>query len=323
MANRTYRAERGFLSSPWRVASGFAAARNRSRLLGSYFEIRFLGETNMDNSKISLKPLAWLATLLLAALVAGCGGGTNDGYTGPRPGAAGIGPVGSACTGAGCVNLGAAANYVILAKTGVSTVPNSVITGNIGLSPAARTFLTGWSLISEPTDTYFTSAQVAAPGKLYAADNVGGTTSVDLTTAVGDMQTAYTAAAGMAGGACPGVGAFGGQTLAAGHYTCAVNVSIGAGTNLTLNGTATDVWVFQITGTLTQAAATQVILTGGALPQNVFWQVSGNVDMGTTSVMQGVILGQTIINMQAGSTEHGRLLAQTAVTLNQATVTVP
>ncbi|HAF44255.1 MAG TPA: DUF3494 domain-containing protein [Gallionellaceae bacterium] len=273
----------------------------------------------MRKSNIVSKPLAWLLTLFLATLVVGCGGGSSSGSA--PVGSAASGPVGTACAGAGCVNLGSAANYVILAKTGVSTVPASVVTGNIGLSPAARVFLTGWSLVGEPTDTAYTSTQVVGGGHLYAADMVGGTTTVDLTTAVGDMQTAYTAAAGMAGGPCPGVGALGGSTLAAGNYTCAVNVSINS--NLTLNGTATDVWVFQITGTLTQAGATQVLLTGGALPENVFWQVSGNVDIGTTALMQGVILGQTLINMQAGSTANGRLLAQSAVTINQATVTVP
>jgi hypothetical protein len=223
--------------------------------------------------------------------------------------------------------LGSAVNYTILAKTGVSTVPSSVVTGNVGLSPASRGFLTGWSLISESTDTGFTSAQLV--GNLYAADNVGGTTSVGLTTAVGDMQTAYTAAAGMAtagGGlvtACPGAGNFGGLTLVAGVYTCGVDIGIATGTNLVLSGSATDVWVIKTSGNVTQAAATQVQLTGGALAKNVFWQVAGSVDIGTTALMQGVILGQTLINMQAGATEKGRLLAQTAVTLNQNTVTAP
>jgi hypothetical protein len=274
------------------------------------------------------KPLMWSTTLLLAAIVAGCGGSGN-GIPGATTTSAGSGPVGSTCSGASCVNLGKAANYVILAKTGVATVPTSKVTGNVGLSPTARIGLTGWAETYDVTDTYATSAQVAAPGKLYAADNVGGTTSVDLTTAVGDMQTAYTAAAGMpaAGGGlvtlCPGAGAFGGLTVAPGVYKCAVNVGIATATNLVLNGTATDVWVFEITGNVTQAAATQVQLTGGALAKNVFWQVSGSVDIGTTALMQGVILGKTLINLQAGAAENGRLLAQTAVTLNQNTVTQP
>ena len=280
---------------------------------------------NDGNQVAGYQPMIWSMTVLLAAILAGCGG-SGDGIPGTTTNT-GSSLHGSVCTGASCVNLGTAANYVILAQTGVSSVPNSVVTGNVGLSPAARTFLTGWSLISEPTDTYFTSAQVT--GKLYAADQVGGTTSVDLTTAVGDMGTAYTAAAGMApaGGGlttpCPGAGSFGGLTIAPGVYTCTPQVLIPTGTNVTLNGTATDVWVFQMAGGLSQAAATQVILSGGALAKNVFWQSATTVTIGATAKMQGVILGKTNIVLGTGATENGRLLAQTAVTLDQDTVTQP
>ncbi|MEQ1813330.1 MAG: ice-binding family protein [Candidatus Nitrotoga sp.] len=272
-------------------------------------------------SKIK-KPMILSTTLLLAAIVAGCSDG--GGGTGVNTG---LGATGAVCTGASCVNLGKAGNYAILAKTGVSSIPSSVLTGNIGLSPAARTFLTGWSLINESTDTSFGSAQVT--GQLFAADNVGGSTSVDLTTAVGDMGTAYTAAAGMApagGGlttACPGAGSFGGLTIVPGVYTCTVQVLIPSGTILTLSGSATDVWVFQMAGGLDQAAATEVVLAGGALAKNVFWQSAATVTMGTTAKMKGVILSQTDIVMRTGSTLNGRLLAQTAVTLDQATVTRP
>ncbi len=225
------------------------------------------------------------------------------------------------------MNLGASGSYAILAKTGISTVPNSVVTGNVGVSPASRTFLTGWSLITEPTDTSFSSAQVT--GKLFAADQVGGSTSVNLTTAIADMGTAYTAAAGLApagGGlvtACPGTGNFGGLTIAAGVYKCTAQVLIPAGTILTLNGSSADVWVFQMAGGLSQAAATQVQLTGGALAKNVFWQSATTVTIGATALMQGVILSQTDIVMGTAATERGRLLAQTTVSLDQATVTWP
>jgi hypothetical protein len=290
-----------------------------NRLIMAKFLISYQ-EMKMNKFESVKNPILWSTTILLGAILAGCGGGGG----GPS---IGLGPIGSACSGASCVNLGTAGNYVILGQTGVSTVPNSVVTGNIGLSPAARTFLTGWSLVSEPTDTSFGSAQVT--GRLFAADNVGGTTSVDLTTAVANMGTAYTAAAGLApagGGlttACPGAGSFGGLTIAAGVYNCTPQVLIPTGTILTLNGSATDVWVFQMAGGLNQAAATQVQLTGGALAQNVFWQSASTVTIGATALMQGVILSQTNIVMGAGATENGRLLAQTAVTLNQNTVTQP
>ncbi|HVJ24712.1 MAG TPA: ice-binding family protein, partial [Burkholderiales bacterium] len=136
--------------------------------------------------------------LVLSGLVVACGsgGGGGAGSSGSAS------TTGAICSGAAaeCVsigsagNLGAASGYGILAKTGVSTVPGSVVTGNIGLSPTARVGLTGWSETSDVTDTYSTSTQVVAPGKLYADDYVGGTTKVDLGTAVGSMQTAYTEA---------------------------------------------------------------------------------------------------------------------------------
>jgi len=263
-----------------------------------------------------------LMASILAGVVAGCGGGGGGGGSGSS---AGSGPTGAACAGAGCVALGTAANYTILAKTAISTVPSSVVTGNVGVSPAARTFLTGWSLITEPTDTFFTSAQVAAPGKLYAADNVGGTTSVDLTTAIGDMQTAYTDAAGRTATSAAttnvGSGTLTSLTLAPGVYEWGSAVTIP--TDLTLNGSATDVWIFKVAGTLDMAAAKNVILTGGALPQNAFWQVSGAVTIGANSHFEGIVLGQTSITFGNLASMKGRLLAQTAVVLDATTVTVP
>ena len=223
------------------------------------------------------------------------------------------------------VNLGTAANYAILAKAAIATVPSSVVTGNVGLSPAARVFLTGWSLITEPTDTYFTSAQVVAPFKLYAADQVGGTTSSDLTTAVLNMQAAYTDAAGRTATSAAttnvGAGTLTSLTLTRGVYEWGSAVTIP--TNLTLNGSATDVWIFKVAGTLTMAAAKNVILTGGALPKNVFWQVSGNVSIGANTQFSGIILGQTIIAFGNLTSINGRLLAQTDVNVNATTVTQP
>ena len=274
------------------------------------------------------KSLMWSTTLLLAAIVAGCGG-SGDGVPGAG---AGAGSVGSTCSGAGCVNLGTAANYAILAKTGVATVPTSVVTGNVGLSPAAGSFLTGWSETANGAPvTYSTSAQVAAPGKLYASNYTGGTTSVDLTTAIGDMQTAYTNANGMApagggnpatgGTACPGTGALSGLTLTPGVYTCTSALSM-ATTAVTLNGAG--VYVIRTTGAFTTTGAgVKVTLSNGALAQNVFWVVGGDTTISANAQIAGIILDQTAINMGNLSSINGRLLAQTAVNLDATTVTKP
>lgn len=216
--------------------------------------------------------------------------------------------------------LGAAINYVILAKSAISTVPTSAITGNLGLSPAAATFLTGFSLTLPAGGAFSTSAQVT--GNVYASD-YAVPTPTDLTTAVSDMQTAYTDAAGRP---TPdfselNTGNLGGLTLPAGLYKFSNTVTIPS--DVTLTGSATDVWIFQIAGGITQASATRVNLSGGALAKNVFWQVFGVVDIGTTAHMEGIILSQTSITLRTGASANGRLMAQTAVTLASSTVVQP
>lgn len=264
-----------------------------------------------------------LVALLLGVSLTGCG---SDG-SGTSGGAGGSDDAtkGGVSVEALAVPLGTAANYVILAKTAVSTAPISVVTGNVGLSPAARGYLTGWSLISEPTDTSFSSAQVAAPGRLYAGDNVGGTTKPDLNTAVLNMGTAYTNAAGRTATSAAttnvGAGTLTSLTLAPGVYEWGTSLDIP--TDLTLNGSSTDVWIFKVAGTLTMAAAKNVILSGGAQARNVFWQVAGAVNIGANTHFEGIILGQTAITFGNKASHKGRLLAQTAVVLDATTVTVP
>jgi hypothetical protein len=94
-------------------------------------------------------------------------------------------------------------------------------------------------------------------------------------------------------------------------------------TDVTLNGGANDVWVFQIAEGLTVASGVQVILSGGAQPKSIFWQVAGDATLNTTSHIEGVILCQTAIALSTGASVNGRLLAQTAVALAQNAVTEP
>jgi hypothetical protein len=219
--------------------------------------------------------------------------------------------------GPAVVNLGSAANYVILAKSAISNVPTSAITGDLGLSPAAASFITGLALNLPAAGAASTSAQVT--GNVYASD-YAVPTPTNLTTAILAMQTAYTDAAGRP---TPdytelATGAIGGLTLPAGLYKWSNTVTIGS--DVTLTGNATDVWIFQIAGGVTQAAATHVILSGGALAANVFWQVAGTVAIGTTAHIEGQIMSQTAITLNTGATANGRLMAQTAVTLAGNTV---
>ena len=217
------------------------------------------------------------------------------------------------------VNLGTAGNYVILAKTGISTVPTSAITGNLGVSPVAASYITGFSLTADSTNVFSTSSQVT--GKIYAADYALPTPS-NMTTAVSDMEAAFTDAAGRAPSVTElGAGNIGGMTLTPGVYKWGTSVLIP--TDVTLTGSATDVWIFEIAQDLTLSSATKVILAGGALPKNIFWQVSGAVMVGTTAHLEGIVLTQTAVSMATGASINGRLLAQTAVTLDGNTVVEP
>jgi hypothetical protein len=276
----------------------------------------------MNKFETYSKPRSWLLVLALAGLVAGCGGGGNGG----SGSSATEGPAGAVSTAAGSVSLGTAGQYTILAKAGASTVPNSVVTGNVGLSPIARVGLTGWSetAAADNSDLYSTSAQVAAPGKLYAAD-YAEPTPTNLGTAVLNMEAAYTDAAGRTATSAAttnlGAGTLTSQTLTAGVYEWGSAVTIP--TDLTFSGSATDVWILKVAGTLDMAAAKNVILSGGALSQNIFWQVSGAVTMGAGTHFEGIILGKTGITFGNLASINGRLLAQTAVVLDATTVTVP
>jgi hypothetical protein len=225
-----------------------------------------------------------------------------------------------AAAGPAPVSLGAAGNFVMLAKTAISTVPNSAITGDVGVSPAATTFLTGFSLTLVGT-TSATSTQVT--GTLYGADMTTPSNS-NLTTAVSAMETAYTDAATRPAPADflnLGSGEIGGRTLVPGLYNWTTGVTISS--DVTVSGGPNDVWIFQIPGNLTMASARNVILGGGAQAKNIFWQVAGFAEIGTTAHFEGILLSKTEIRMLTGASMNGRALAQTQITLDKATVTQP
>jgi hypothetical protein len=215
------------------------------------------------------------------------------------------------------INLGTAADYVILAKSGITNVPHSAIDGNLGVSPIAAAAITGFSLIHPAGSPFALSAQVT--GKVYAAD-YGLPTPTYLNSAVLDMQTAYLNGAGIPGPDYDDLarGNIGGLTLRPGLYKWDNTVTILK--NVTLNGGPNDVWIFQIAGSLSQASATRVFLTGGAQAKNIFWVVAGVVALGTTAHIEGEVLSKTAITLNTGASAHGRLLAQTDVTLIMNTV---
>lgn len=218
------------------------------------------------------------------------------------------------------VNLGTAGQFTILAKTGISTTGTTSIVGNIGVSPAGSTYITGFSLIMNSSGQFSTSSMVN--GRVYAATYASPTPS-DLTTAVSDMQTAYTNAAGRVNPNYVNLGAgnINGMTLVPGLYKWGTGVSIL--TSVTLTGNSSSVWIFQISGGLTFGNGAHIVMSGGAQASNIFWQVASGVSIGTGAAFDGIVLSQTAITIATGSSMTGIALAQTAVTLQADNVTAP
>jgi len=217
------------------------------------------------------------------------------------------------------VDLGTAGDFVILSKSGISTTGVTQIVGNIGVSPIDSTAITGFGLIMNSSGAFSKSTLVT--GKVYAADYAPPTPSM-LSTAIGDMQTAYTDAAGRAAGVTElGSGNIGGLTIVPGVYKWGTGVIIP--TDVILSGDENAVWIFQIAQTLNISSSKKVILMGGAQAKNIFWQVAGLVDIGTTAHFEGVVLCQTAITLHTGASINGRLLAQTAVNIDSSTVVEP
>jgi hypothetical protein len=227
----------------------------------------------------------------------------------------------SATPATATVELRSASTFAILAKTGISTVPASSITGgDIGVSPIAADAMTGFSFTGE--GGLRSSSQVAAQSMAIAADD-GGDIESRLTTAVGDMETAYTDAAGRPNTDGARINLGGGKladvTLTPGVYTFDTDVNLNG--DITFAGSADDIFIIQTTGNLLQAAGYSVILSEGALAKNIFWQVAGQVTVGAGSHMEGVLLVKTAVTFVTGSSLNGRVLTQTACNLQSATIT--
>ncbi len=166
------------------------------------------------------------------------------------------------------VDLSTAETFAVLAGTAISDTNPSVITGDVGLSPAAGSNI-----------TQLTSAEVS--GTIYAVDATGpdgasGNNPGLVNGAKTDLTAAYTAASQVTSGVISAD--LGGQTLNAGVYEdndAPNSLAIAAGQTLTLNGqgNANAVFIFKSGSTLITGVGSTVSLINGASACNVFWQV--------------------------------------------------
>lgn len=218
------------------------------------------------------------------------------------------------------VDLGTAGDYAILSKSGISTTAGTTIIGDIGVSPIAATAITGFSLTLDPSGQFSTSPLIA--GQVFAADYSAPTPSA-LGVAVGDMQAAYTDAAGRSSPDYLNLlgGNLDGQILSEGLYKWTSAVSITNSVTINGGGDPNAVWIFQIDNRLTLTTGANIILSNGAQARNIFWQTAEGATLGANSHFEGILLTATDIAAQTGATLTGNLYAQTAVTLQSNAIT--
>ncbi len=202
------------------------------------------------------------------------------------------------------ITLSASSGLVVLAGSSITSTGATKITGDMGLSPGTSVggfppgILTGTLHINDAISTQ-------AKLDLTAAYNdAAGRTSTDIVTLSGNI---------------------GGLTLTPGLYKSTSSLAISSG-DLTFDagGNANAVFIIQIATTLTTTSGRKVFLSGGALADNIFWQVGSSATLGTTSVFKGNIMAMQSITLKTGATLQGRALARTgAVTMEGNTIVKP
>lgn len=215
------------------------------------------------------------------------------------------------------LNLRSLESFVVLAGSTVTGIPPVSVTGDVGLSPAAGSNITGFDGTNVSGTLYVVSAGPA--GSVINATLLQ-TAKSDLTTAYNDAANRTPVPTGTF--LNPGSGNIGGLNLVPGLYkfTGAADIS---GSNVTLTGNATDVWIFQIASTLNIEVGIKIILAGGAQAANIFWQVGTSASLKSGSVFKGTILADQSVTMGTGASLEGRALAFTAaVTMASAATTV-
>lgn len=275
-------------------------------------------EERMKRFASLVRPPMRLTALLLAAVVGGCGSAGGDDPSQFTAAGAGTGVRGLG-RGPAPVALKTAGFFALLAETAITDVAPSEVTGNVGLTSAS-----GYSI-------GLTCAELA--GLIYTISAAGPsgpcriTDASRLTTAKNDGMAAFFEARD---NRAPdyvdlGGGNIGGRNL--GPATYKWNTAVSIPTNLTLTGGPNDVWIFQIwqvdiVQSVSLGAGAQIILAGGALPQNVYWVING-ADLGTSSKFKGVILADNAIVMGTGASLDGRMYAGSVANLDHNTVAWP
>lgn len=226
-----------------------------------------------------------MLTMISGMVILGCS--NND----PEPSGKNPQVIPVQTTSMSSVSLAGTSGLAVLAGTAITSTGATTITGDIGLSPGSSIggfppgILNG---VQHINDAISDQAKLDLTA---AYNDIAGRTSTDIVTLSGNI---------------------GGLTLTPGLYKSTSSLAISSG-DLTFDakGNASAVFIIQIASSLTTTSGRKVILSGGALASNIFWQVGSSATFGTTSVFKGTILAMQSITFNTGATLEGRALART------------
>ena len=212
------------------------------------------------------------------------------------------------------INLRQSEDFAIFAHTSISSIPNSTITGRVGLRPGIRSLIT-----LDPSEV------TGGILEIYAGDDKEITAAAYVTKAKLDIINAYNEAETR----IPDTdkidlwnGNLGNKILGAGVYQWKSRVTIPL--DLKLEGNETDVWIFKVSGQLRIGTNVHVTLSGGAKATNVFWQVGDDVLIKANSAMVGTIISQQTFEMKEQSSLVGRAFVKNSnLILDKNTITKP
>jgi hypothetical protein len=214
------------------------------------------------------------------------------------------------------VYLGSAGRFAILSNSAITDIPTSAITGDVGISPGARSSIAGLT-IPEVTGTIFAADDaIPVPAMLIAAKSAAEAAYLDAVAAVRGTPT-------------PISGNINGLTLVPGLYGSGTSIEISPGGILYLDaqGDVNAVFVIRSATSITTEATSEVKLTNGAQAKNIFWAAGSAVTLGTNSKMKGTIIASTSISLLTGARLDGRALIQGAaagqVSLDQNIIVIP